>query len=319
MADAGLASALPGGVINRVMSRDPTKTRKVGTDDRRDEALLLPRVISLAAMMTSADATCVLHVHLHDELCLVTDDSTTITHGGRARLAPPGTLFLFRRGESHGYRNDLRQRCRLWVVHFHQDQASYTGLPWLDHHDPDLRTWQLDHEQQNAFRSLFLKLQDEHCHPSAGSATAESAWLRLLITFAGRLTGRQAGRPGGPTAGQGQPTLPTPHPPDAELAAMIARLTALLADPTPLEQAIPNYDSLRHRFRRLVGRSPREWLAELRLRTACNLLLETDRPIKAIATDVGYARQHEFTRAFTRAVGRPPTAWRREPGLVTGS
>ena len=265
----------------------------------------LPRVVSLGSSLTVGGGGYTRHNHSHDELCLITDDATIITHGGRERPAPQGTLFLFRRGEIHGYRNCPRQQCRLWVIHYLQEQASYADMPWLDTPDAEQRTWLLTRTEQNSFRALFLKLQDEHYHARPGSATAESAWLRLLIAFAGRLAE--------PTTEGARTALPSPHPPDAEMAAMISRLTALLADPTPLEQAIPNYDSLRHRFRRLVGRSPREWLAELRLRTACNLLLETDRPIKAIASEVGYARQHEFTRAFSRAVGVPPTTWRKNP------
>ena len=265
----------------------------------------LPLVVSMGSSLTLRGDGYTQHTHTNDELCLVTDDATTITHGGRERRAPTGTLFLFRRGEIHGYRNSPHQQCRLWVVHYQQDNASYAGMPWLDASDCEQRTWLLSNREQAAFRALFLKLQDEHYHARPGSTTAESAWLRLLITFAGRL---------GATAELDvRSNLPSPHPPDAELAAMMARLTALLADPTPLEQAIPNYDSLRHRFRRMIGSSPREWLAELRLRTACNLLLETDRPIKAIASDVGYARQHEFSRAFSKAVGQPPAAWRKDP------
>lgn len=269
----------------------------------------LPRVVSLGSSLTVRGDGYTRHTHTNDELCLITDEPTTIIHGGRERLAPAGTLFLFRRGEIHGYRNGPQQQCRLWVIHYLQDQASYAGMPWLDAPDAEQRTWLLSNTEQNSFKALFLKLQDEHYHARPGSATAESAWLRLLIAFAGRL--------GEQHANGERPALPSPNPPDAELAAMINRLTSLLADPTPLEQAIPNYDSLRHRFRRLVGRSPRQWLAELRLRTACNLLLETDRPIKAIATDVGYARQHEFTRAFSRAVGVPPTLWRKNPRALS--
>ncbi len=260
----------------------------------------LPRVVSMGLSRTAEEGGHVLHTHTTDELCLVTDDVTTITHGGRDRLAPPGSLFLFRRGEDHGYHNAPRQHCRLWVVHYQQDAASYHGMPWLDAADPDQRTWRLDAAEQTGFRALYLKLQDEHYHPRSGSAPAESAWLRLLITFAGRL-GRQV-------------PLPSPQPPDSELAEVRDALHRLLADPTPLEQAIPNYDSVRHRFKAEAGCSPREYLAQLRLRTACNLLLETTKPLKAIASEVGYARSQEFVRAFTRMMGRPPGAWRREPG-----
>ena len=260
-----------------------------------------PQVVSMGATLTSDGGNYTLHSHVHDELCLISDDATVIIHGGRERTARPGTLYLFRRGEAHGYRNRPGQRPRLWVCHYQQDAESYQGMPWLDDSDPGHREWQLDRTQQMGYRTLFLKLQDEHYHPRPGSATAESAWLRLLITFAGRL---------GQT---GDAPLPSPRPLDAELQDVLAILTAHLADPSPLEQAISNYDSVRHRFAKAFGHGPREHLAQLRLRTACNLLLETSLPIKAIAAAVGYARQHEFARAFARSMGRSPSAWRAEP------
>ena len=92
----------------------------------------LPRVVSLGSSLTTRGDHYVRHTHTNDELCLITEDATTIIHGGRERRAPPGTLFLFRRGEIHGYRSEPLQQCRLWVVHYLQDLASYAGMGMAD-------------------------------------------------------------------------------------------------------------------------------------------------------------------------------------------
>lgn len=55
-------------------------------------------------------------------------------------------------------------------------------------------------------------------------------------------------------------------------------------------------------FRQLLERSHR--------RRAVALLLETDRPVKAIAADLGYREPDNFTRAFRTWFGRSPTAFR---------
>ncbi len=46
---------------------------------------------------------------------------------------------------------------------------------------------------------------------------------------------------------------------------------------------------------------------------ARNLLLESNLSIKEISERIGYARQHEFYRAFRRHVGCGPSDWRADP------
>jgi two-component system response regulator YesN len=52
-----------------------------------------------------------------------------------------------------------------------------------------------------------------------------------------------------------------------------------------------------------------------RIQIAKNLLLESPLSIKQIAEELGYVRQHEFTRAFHRESGQSPTSWRENPQL----
>jgi AraC-like DNA-binding protein len=64
------------------------------------------------------------------------------------------------------------------------------------------------------------------------------------------------------------------------------------------------------RFTRLVGRAPMQYLAELRLQLAAQLLRETTLGVAAVAYRVGYESEAAFSRAFKRAMGKPPALWR---------
>ncbi|MDB5936281.1 MAG: araC [Massilia sp.] len=70
--------------------------------------------------------------------------------------------------------------------------------------------------------------------------------------------------------------------------------------------------SLHERFVHLVGLPPMQYLAQWRMQAAARLLMETRSSVAAVALDVGYDSEAAFTRAFKRAVGKPPAAWRRE-------
>lgn len=64
------------------------------------------------------------------------------------------------------------------------------------------------------------------------------------------------------------------------------------------------------RFREVLGRSPIRYLNEWRMHRAQDLLATTDSTIATIAHRVGYEAEEAFSRAFKRARGRSPAAWR---------
>ena len=70
--------------------------------------------------------------------------------------------------------------------------------------------------------------------------------------------------------------------------------------------------ALHERFAQLVGLPPMQYLAQWRMQAAAHLLLETRASISTVALEVGYDSEAAFTRAFKRAVGKPPGAWRRD-------
>jgi AraC family transcriptional regulator len=62
------------------------------------------------------------------------------------------------------------------------------------------------------------------------------------------------------------------------------------------------------------GESPARFRRRVLLERAAFRLLTSRSTILDIATEAGYASHEAFTRAFARAYGRSPKAWRRQPG-----
>jgi len=67
---------------------------------------------------------------------------------------------------------------------------------------------------------------------------------------------------------------------------------------------------LDERFRQVLGRSPIRYLTEWRMHLAEDLLASTDLGVAAVARRVGYDAEEAFSRAFKRAHGAAPGAWR---------
>jgi AraC-like DNA-binding protein len=68
---------------------------------------------------------------------------------------------------------------------------------------------------------------------------------------------------------------------------------------------------LAERFTKLVGQPPMQYLACWRMQLAARHLEGGDAKIAAVAGEVGYESEAAFSRAFKRAVGMSPAAWRR--------
>jgi AraC-like DNA-binding protein len=66
------------------------------------------------------------------------------------------------------------------------------------------------------------------------------------------------------------------------------------------------------RFSSLIGDPPMTYLLNWRMNLAKQQLRGSSRSIAQIAFDVGYNSEAAFTRAFSRQVGSPPAAWRKE-------
>jgi AraC-like DNA-binding protein len=68
---------------------------------------------------------------------------------------------------------------------------------------------------------------------------------------------------------------------------------------------------LTERFSQTVGLPPMQYLTAWRLQLAAEQLAGGARKVAAVAADVGYDSEAAFSRAFKRATGYAPAAWRR--------
>jgi AraC-like DNA-binding protein len=68
--------------------------------------------------------------------------------------------------------------------------------------------------------------------------------------------------------------------------------------------------SLAKRFAQIVGQPPMLYLARWRMQVAASLLIQSGAKVAVIGTEVGYDSEAAFSRAFKKATGLAPGAWR---------
>ena len=71
------------------------------------------------------------------------------------------------------------------------------------------------------------------------------------------------------------------------------------------------------RFVSLIGESPMKYLSRWRLHLAKQILRDRTDNIQAVAERIGYDSEPAFNRAFKKATGYPPAAWRRMAAKVS--
>jgi len=64
------------------------------------------------------------------------------------------------------------------------------------------------------------------------------------------------------------------------------------------------------RFRRQTGQSPMAYFIHLRMRLACRLLDLSGKPVKSVASEIGYKDPYYFSRIFKKSMGISPDKYR---------
>jgi AraC-like DNA-binding protein len=72
---------------------------------------------------------------------------------------------------------------------------------------------------------------------------------------------------------------------------------------------------LRHGFKQVYNISLYNFLTQLRIAKAKDLLENSEHPIKRIASNVGFTNSPSFIKMFKKKTGHSPTAWRKLHGL----
>jgi AraC family transcriptional regulator len=102
---------------------------------------------------------------------------------------------------------------------------------------------------------------------------------------------------------------------DARLARVIDFMSAHYAEPLSLDRLAAEACISKYHFTRLfharVGRTPRRFLADVRLDAARRMLAATDLPAGQIGVACGFPAASHFSAAFTARYGVSPTAFRK--------
>lgn len=76
----------------------------------------------------------------------------------------------------------------------------------------------------------------------------------------------------------------------------------------PVSGMCPTY--FRQQFRRMYGVSPKQYLLNMRIRLAKDLLATTDMYVTNVAAESGFSSLYYFSKAFKGATGKSPRAYR---------
>ncbi|MGQ9367087.1 AraC family transcriptional regulator [Azospirillum sp. ST 5-10] len=173
-------------------------------------------------------------------------------------------------------------------------------------------------------RSLIVDLDPAMLEPEIGDRLSRRPFVPLtpaasrLIDYMGLLIGN-----GGASATNVRLWVPLlldalvhePARPRSRLAPLLAGIEPELGRPWTTEmmaeRACVSVSRLHALFRAELDTTPRAWLAERRLKRACEWLALSDHAIAEISYRVGYADQSALTRAMRRATGLTPAAYRR--------
>lgn len=254
------------------------------------------------------------HAHLHDELCLIMDGSPSVGHAGTRLMPDPGTLFLFREGELHGIWNRGSAATSLWQLDFRINSEARAEFSPLFDRPPEQRLMRLSAAQQDLFCETCRKIDFEKSAPDISNHSAASAWLVIQLVSVMRWI---MARDDQESIGSGKKAESACKPEeslDPQCCDLWQKIHQHAFQPTSAEPMLfgqdPGHDSLRHRFRKVFGVSPQGMLVRLRMSRAKELLKSRNLSVKEIASQLGYARQHEFARAFHKFIGMSPSEWK---------
>jgi AraC family transcriptional regulator of arabinose operon len=187
----------------------------------------------------------------------------------------------------------------LWA-HFTPRPHWYPWLQWPK--GPDgLRHTQLS---EGVYRDRFehaARLATEIWYsPMPGAPELAATYIEMALFWAG------AGRVDSASRG-----------PDPRIARATDYLIEHMAQPYDVEALARHCrvstSRLEHLFSEHVGMGPRQFLEDIRMQRARQLLEHTLRSVAEIATEVGFADQGYFTRRFRQSIGVSPSEHRQRP------
>lgn len=252
------------------------------------------------------------HVHAYLELVYITQGEALHTINGIQSTVRQGDFFIIDYNTAHGYTvlpgTELHLINCLFVPALIdatlKDCQSFETL--LNNHlihfnNSILRTNPANyifHDDDGLILALFHTMVQEYAQKRHGYIELlRCKLIELLILTMRKITDEEA-------------VLCS----DATIAKIIALIERRYAEDITLTDCSVQFNySLPHlsqKFKKETGSSFRAFLQKTRIEKSCNLLLNTDNSISAIAEAVGYSDIKTFHSVFKKMLAMPPNAFR---------
>lgn len=245
------------------------------------------------------------HTHPACELIFVREGEVHIRIDGRQYLAGPGTLTLIGALEQH----ELEVVKQPYIRHFcilSPHALERSGL------DPVLagvfknRPHSFRHcirlNDSRPAERLFEQLEVEDLERAPYAEQAAMGLIEQLLILLYRAAPEVFFRPDASPAAQ-------------KVWEAQRFLEQHLDEPVTVKQLAANCylspDHLTRLFKQMTGYSPKQYLLENRMMRGCELLLQTDLPVSAVAARCGFPDESNFIRSFKSRYGITPKQYQK--------
>lgn len=227
---------------------------------------------------------------------------------GKRSILSRGDLFCISPGDVHQYTRS--KDAKLYNCLFFPDAipSGIEGLPGVKEllSDQVRVRMHVPVAMQQELKGILQRMIRELEHKASGYNEALSMLLGLLLVFAGRLYANFQ-------------VQETSYAPAGKLREALAYLEDNFAQQLKIEDVAQDHglspDQFSRLTRQLVGISPLQYLQNIRLSQAMELLLDENLQIAEIAFQVGFEDPNYFSRIFRRSTGQSPTQFRTGKGL----
>jgi AraC-like DNA-binding protein len=227
---------------------------------------------------------------------LVAGTGTYEDADGRSYPLVPGSLYQRFPGQRHSIRmREPSRKCFVGVPRQVYEMMRITGFGALERPVVQIGLSQALVER---FRELLTELRSRPPTQFVFSLLH----MQQLIFDLHQEAGRQAGR-GTPAA--------EPDWLERACTALSSDLDRDLRMPDVARDLHMSYSAFRKQFMARMHVTPGRYRIRCRIERAMEALLSTDRPLKEIASSLGYPNVYTFSRQFRQFAGEPPGSFRR--------
>lgn len=251
-----------------------------------------------------------IYAHKHAFYELVFFEYGLLNHSweGERSILIAGDLFCIRPGETHLYTRSKGAKiynCLFFLDALPKGIIELSGVNELLFSKNRVRLhtpMAMQHELKCNLQRMITELE----HKSPGYNEVLSMLLGVVLIFAGRLYDDSI-------------LQVASYAPEGKLKEALAFLEANYEQKLKIEEVALAHDLNPEQFsrlaRQLIGITPLQYLQNIRLGQAMELLLEEDLPIGEVAYLVGFEDANYFSRLFRRHVGVSPSKFRTKKGL----